>query len=392
MQRNIFMTPDLPVQLLVNTPSGPLALTAERARIVLPQGPDHNGPKLYYGPYLSALSRFLLSDSHGPLRRSLDKHLERKVAAEEIEALELISEKHGALYHVCRVQVHLEGGNTCNLVMNVAVKPEQHAFLENEFNLLKELHSRFALPHLPRPYLLGETTYMNNGDDSRLLKIFVAEWFEGFHEFHLSQRSQEESPILRIWYLEGMRETLGPEQTRSLYRQAGAILTGYFDERSYCQIHPWHHAAGDFILKPASMDVELKLVTARGHRCLLRLDAGPDDLWIALIHFFLNLTLRLRLDRLEGTGDLAWAPSDCLSPILSGFLEAWSQKCEKAPILPSSADVMEALRSFTPDEWHGLAEVVIEDCQVESDESSFIHCRLDDHLRALQSVLHESAF
>lgn len=376
-----------PVQLLISTPSGPLPLTAERARLLLPRGPDSDGPELRYGPYLNSLSRFLLTDSNAPLLTALGKHLGQDVSSKEIEKLELISEKHGALYHVSRLRVRLIGKKTHNLVMNVATSPEQQAFLENECNLLNELYTRFGLPYLPRPYLLGKTVYEGEEEVQRDLTLFLAEWFDGFHEFHLSQRSEEGDPVIKVWYLKGVEETLSVEQTRSLYRQAAVILTAYVDEQSFRQIYPWHHAAGDFILKPSANDVDLKLVTARDYRCLPNIGGLPEDLWIALIHFFLNLTLRLRLDRLDGTGALAWASSDCLSPILSGFLEAWTQKVRREASLPSSVDVLEALRDLTTQEWHALAEIVLEDGLVEADERTYIGPRLDEHIAALYAVL-----
>ena len=88
-----------------------------------------------------------------------------------------------------------------------------------------------------------------------------------------------------------------------------AILTGYFDTRSFAQIYPWHPAAGDFIARIAGDGVAVRLVAARQYGPLV----GPPDLppEEALLFFFLNLTLRLRVDRLDGVGEVAWAGPDC---------------------------------------------------------------------------------
>ena len=41
----------------------------------------------------------------------------------------------------------------------------------------------------------------------------------------------------------------------------------------------------------------------------------------ALLLFFLTLSIRMRLDRLDGTGDVAWADDSSLTGVWTGFLE-----------------------------------------------------------------------
>jgi len=98
------------------------------------------------------------------------------------------------------------------------------------------------------------------------------------------------------------------------------ILTCYYDLQTFAQIHPWHLAAGDFIARIEGDRVEVRLVAARQYGPLI----GPPDLRVeeALLFFLLNLTLRIRLDRLDGVGDLAWADKGCLRPAVAGFDQA----------------------------------------------------------------------
>ena len=58
---------------------------------------------------------------------------------------------------------------------------------------------------------------------------------------------------------------------------------------------------------------------------------GPEDLpWEeALFFFLLNLTLRIRLDRLDGVGEIAWADEGCLSSAFDGFFLALEEKVER---------------------------------------------------------------
>lgn len=383
-----------PVRTLVNTPSGPVTLTMERSRQPLPQGPDSQGPKLLYGPFFDALSRFLARDSWMPLRTALGKQQgDAPVPLEAIQRIELFSEKHGALYHVIRLRVLLSGRNAppdvLNLAMNISVLPEQHAFLENEFHLLDELNKRFGSGYLPQTYLLGEGTYEDK-EQNWDLRLFLAEWFEGFHEFHLTRPHGSEAQRIRVWYLDKGKDLLSPDQSLSLYREASVILTHFLDGKSFQQIYPWHHAAGDFILKPLPGRVELRMVTARDYRCLVSQESIHQEPWIAIIHFFTNLTFRMRLDRLEGTGELAWAGPECLPAVVEGFLHSWAEKRERNPLLPSSGEVLEVLRQFTLEEWTPLAELIVDDGLVEAAERSYLLSRLEEHVGVLFSCIHES--
>ena len=52
--------------------------------------------------------------------------------------------------------------------------------------------------------------------------------------------------------------------------------------------------------------------------------AKPDDeraLLDALVIFFIHLSVRMRLDRLDGVGAVAWAPNHCLAPMIDGFFQ-----------------------------------------------------------------------
>ena len=72
---------------------------------------------------------------------------------------------------------------------------------------------------------------------------------------------------------------------------------------------------------------------------------GPEDLpWEeALLFFLLNLTLRIRLDRLDGVGEIAWADEGCLSPALEGFFLALEEKAKQGEF---SEDLPKRFRKF----------------------------------------------
>jgi hypothetical protein len=378
-----------PVRLSINTPAGLVAFSAKHARLPLPWGLDGAGPNLAYGPYLNALASFLAQNDYQLLLMALSAHLERPVSLQEIESLEIISQKHGAFYHVTQVWAKVSG-KLYALALNTAVRAAQQAFLESEFTLLQDLNERVTPGFIPRVYVQGESPYAADDGSLLMLKFFIAEWFEGYHEFHLSRRAPGDPLAIRVWEGYAERTFLSAQETRSLYHQAAAILTAYLDPEGFSQVYPWHHAAGDFVLKRQQEGVELRLITVRGYRPLVTVGPDPLEEWIPIVHFFLNLSLRLRLDRLDGTGDLVWASSDCLQGIVSGFLETWQQKAEKGSNLPQASALLDVFTSFTLEEWLLLSDLVLVDGLTEAEELEFLQPRLEEHLTGLCEVLLQS--
>ena len=376
-----------PISFLVTTPEGTVPLDPERARVPLPAGPDGTNPSIHYGPYFEALLRFLSRESFRPLLDSLTERLGREAALNSIRDLEIISEKHGALYHVAHLRTRLED-ETCELALNSAVTPGQKAAMAAELATLSELRDRFGLPYLPRQYRQGEAFYEEHpGGERRTLSLFLAEWFDGYHEFHLTRLPGSPSPRLRIWAPGNEQQVLSSEEARALYAEASHILTSYLDPSDFRQIYPWHHAAGDFIVRRRGGPLDVRMVTARGYKTLPSLGAGFDEKWIGPVHFLLNATIRMRLDRYDGTGDPAWAESDCIEAVISGFLTAWEVKAGSCSSVPSSGEMLEVLRSFTSEDWLALTEIVLEDGAVEEDEIPFLLPRMREHASSLAAAL-----
>jgi hypothetical protein len=378
---------DFPVRLFINSPQGLVAFSAEHASMPLPWGLDEEGPALAYGPYLNALASFLGRHGFQPLQTALSRHLERPVSVQEVQSLEIISQKHGAFYDVAQVCTKV-GGKKVSFAVNSAVRPAQQALLEAEFAMLQDLNQRFPRGFIPRAYVWGESPCAAADDSGRMLKLFMVEWFDGYHEFHLSRRPPTDNTLIKVW--DGREEDtfLSTEETLSVYHQAAAILTAYLDPGSFSQIYPWHHAAGDFILKRKEQGVELRLITARGYLPLVSVGDNPSEKWVPLVHFFLNLSLRMRLDRLDGVGDLAWAGPDCLHGVVAGFLEAWQMKAKEWSELPKASEVLDVLRSFTPEEWLFLSAPVLADGLTEAEELEYFQPCLEEHMTSLWRVLH----
>ena len=86
-------------------------------------------------------------------------------------------------------------------------------------------------------------------------------------------------------------------------------------------------------MKAEENNLDVRLITARQY--LGMMEAEPEtDLETRLeaaLYFIANLTMHMRLDRLDGTGDLAWADAASVYPTLRGRLSrpwrcgAWKQ-------------------------------------------------------------------
>lgn len=145
-----------------------------------------------------------------------------------------------------------------------------------------------------------------------------------------------------VWDDARDRFFLSVEQTQTLYARASKILTAYYNLASFEQIFSWHHAAGDFIVKIENEKLELRLVTVRRYAAIFEKQKNtraapvdPQQILQALLIFFLRLSIHMRLDRLDGIGEMVWSDSIAVEATLIGFLEALSMKPD-VPSLPDS--------------------------------------------------------
>lgn len=380
---------DWAIELFINTDNGQVPLTETNSTIPLPQGPDRDAPLLHYGPYLKSIAAFFQENQAARLLQALKALSGNEASPLQIRGAALISEKHGALYQVARLVVSL-GHDTYSLAVNSASTEPQKAFLEAELELLGELHARFRHPFLPRPILKGSARYEPPSGEPRVLDLLVTEWFEGFCELHLSRHSGGLQGLgISVWETDGSKPFLSPQEEEALYREAAAILTAYFDTRSFGQIYPWHHAAGDFVICRRTDPVSVRLITARGYRCLGDFPPSDESLVIAALHFLVNMSLRMRLDRLDGTGEPAWAGRHCLKGLVDGFARSWTLKHRDDSTLPSADHLLGLLDQFSRDDWISFGQLVLEDGMVERDETEFLASRLASHLEELSETVHD---
>ncbi len=83
----------------------------------------------------------------------------------------------------------------------------------------------------------------------------------------------------------------------------------------------WHHAAGDFIVNCTDNFLDVKLITVREYDSQLENDASIEAMFNTLLLFFLNLSVNIRLDRIDGIGNLSWSNDVSVDGVILGFFD-----------------------------------------------------------------------
>jgi len=292
-----------------------------------------------YADYFGAVRTFFENRGLEIISRAATQTLQQTVTPEDIHEIRIRLEKHGEFYHPARVEVPV-GQQSIFLVLNVAVSATGLRTINEEYRSLNRLNDGFPLSFLPQVYGFGEVVTAGN----RKLSMFLGQWFQGYNEFHLSKDLSDNSEKISVWDEAGSRFFLATEQQAEVYRQAAKILAYYYNVETFEQIFAWHHAAGDFVVRLDNNVVDLKLITVRRYVPLIQNPnhaensvKGPEIILQALLLFLLGLSIRMRLDRLDGVGDITWASSRVVPAILEGFLEGLSLK-PQIPEMPEAID------------------------------------------------------
>jgi hypothetical protein len=301
-----------------------------------------------------------------------------------LKKITITSEKHGAFYHIARVMLHTESAS-CTLAVTAAVAQNSRQRLEREFMQLGGLNEKHNLPFLPQVYCQGHEGCKTPAG-ATTISFVLGQWFSGFHEWHLSYDRTNNAHKIRLWDTETNNYFLSDSEARTLIRQAATILTLYYDCQTFQQIDGWHHAAGDFVVRNRGDRLDVRLITVRDYEPLPGF--SPDDgisIEIPLVVFFLNLTLRMRLDRLDGVGDLAWLPEFAVTEATRGFLEALATLEKEGRLTKGFADDFHTLlKTFKPQDFLDIyQQLVSSDEQTSREESAFLNKQLPDHCRQL---------
>lgn len=331
------------------------------------------------GAYLTAARTFLL-DSKRSILPDAVAALRGRYSA--VSRLAISLEKHGAYYHPLKIIVSTKDGDTCRLVLNGAVSRPGLDLIPEEYRLLAKLGRRVTPALIPKVF--GQGRLKNN------VAFFLGEWFDGFYEFHVSRHNGDET--IAVWGPGERVQSLSYGRAAPIYRHAAYILASYYDIRTGEGIFPWHHAAGDFIVDPVSPGLSVRLIALRGYRPMVESDEqrwDPATHWLpALLFFFLGLMLRMRLDRLDGTGETAFLKSPVLKAALQGFFKAMACKVETGDLSKDLHDVFrDFLLGFSPGQLKAVSRHLVGAWHPGDQERAVIRENLAEHTAGISRFL-----
>ncbi len=356
----------------------PLWLEALPLSVRRPSTDAASAGKISHGDYFEAIQTYFLEDGVRHLQKALALSCSPAAPPPSPERIEVVLEKHGEFYHPARIRVIAPAASQA-FVLNVAATPAGHECMTNEIEALQQVIPRLPPGTLPQIYGEGQVENQN----AQSFSMFLADWFEDHHEFHLSVDPASGQRRIVVWDTGDAPFFLPDDATPAVYAQTAYLLTRAYDFKTTRQIYPWHHASGDFVLQPLERGPDIKLITVRQYAPTL---GGADDqeldtesrLMAAMV-FFANLTLRNRIDRLDGTGELAWADDTTVAATVAGFKRAINES--------SLSDLVPLLQSYDMADWVTLLNAVAQQYRLMPSEEALIERHIEDHAVSLQAAI-----
>ena len=370
-----------------SSPAGDIPVKPEDLSLPFKIDPAQEHPFLTLRDYFQAIESFLCDQSFCDNIQNPEGDGATFSDKTPIESLCIRSEKHGALYHIASVD--LVGKNhTARFAVITALSKLNRNHLHREFRILRDLSRRYPYPYLPRVFIIEEIPIQGPGGRATWTLV-LAEWYENYHEWHFAPCKGREGRRIRLWdHGKGYR-WLTKREGLELFRKAARILTLYVDGLDFSQIYPWHHGAGDFVVKAEREECSVRLTTARNYRPILFSSARQKERpYLSLLYFLLNMTIRMRLDRIEGTGNTIWIEPWVLRPVVNGFFDGLQGMIvDKRKLLLKPNDFRTLLKSFTKEDFAKLLHPLLELYEKEeSHELSLIRKNLVSHGKDLHGA------
>ena len=380
-----------------------------------PVGPDHDlwtralpdpsgkASPVSIGDYLDAARRFLSGQDNAALRAGLDGVYSRTAQSGGGKAFKVVSGaspdlsqtpcrvdvslvKHGAFYHPLKVDVWIDNDRSVAFVLNGAVCEPGLSIIQKEFSLLADLNAAAGSSScLPRVFCVGD---IDTG--SGPMGFFLGQWLEGFQEFHLTERDEGMQVVL--WGDQGTESLIPLKDAAVIYREAARILSLHYHLETFKQIWPWHHAAGDFVVRLKSDGgFDVRLITVRGYENMTDFEDSGQDLGEmllpGLLMFFLNMSFRLRLDRFDGTGKPALLGEEFLGEIVSGFLQGLIENRSHDNARQLAEVFVSFLMGFSPAQLVAVVASLLEDMPPNAGDVELVAANIEAHCREVVSVL-----
>jgi hypothetical protein len=345
------------------------------------------------GDCFLAARDFLEKDRCAIITQAVSRHLFRQAPFKKIDEIRIILDKHGAFYHPAKIEVAMEGMQI-PFVLNIAVTEIGKQCAQREYRILKMLNANTHHSFIPKVHDQGSVIIRTHLVE---ISMFLAQWFEGFNEFHLSFDPSDGTHKIVVWDNEHGNFFLTNHQTMNLYRQAAKILTYYYNVETFEKIFSWHHAAGDFVLKCHKEDVEVKLVTVRQYRSMFVQNINHEPkttdtemMLEALLIFFLNMAIKMRIDRLDGVGEIVWSDDVALLGILKGTFEGLALK-PLISVFPEPLDhcFRQHLLSCSLADFFDLNHTIVNTYPFQAPEVPVIRQHLGKHVEDLYNAIRQ---
>lgn len=335
-----------------------------------------------YGDYFEAAGAFIKENNYELILNALS-YSRKQICLKQIDEIQILLEKHGQFYHPAKV-VAVTRDLKIPFVLNVAVSQAGIKCAENEYLTLQRLHKK--IPNDLIPFVYGYGSIISKRNDLPV-SMFFAGWFEGYNEFHISKDPTDGINKIIVWdHINGNR-FISDDHAAEIYRQSAMIMTFFYNIYTFEQIFPWHHAAGDFVVKITDNKPDVKLITVRQYASLYATDNIPDslladsiDVFEGLLMFLVVLSIRMRLDRLDGTGNIVWADNKAVEGTIKGFMDGIIMKIE-SNMIPVDFDnkLMDYLLSYSKDRLLELLNLVVNSFNQSAPDIMVINKNLHRH-------------
>lgn len=344
---------------------------------------------LTYAQYFEILKTYLSDNSYHALLNAYGKKTGTRISSENIEAIRIRSEKHGDFYHISSIDLLTKDG-PCKFALTTALSGSGKSCLSQDCSWINFLNSKYRFSYLPRVYSKDQLVFPVLQEPEHPVLFVLGDWLEEYHEFHLSIGPSPETQRMILWDTKKGYKYLSPSQTFILWQQIAKILTLYYDFNTFDEICAWHHAAGDFVASRSDDRIDVRLITVRCYAPMIGFSEVEESNKIAaLLHFFAHLSLRMRLDRIDGIGKPAWwADASCPTAVVQGFRDAMDTG-NGTEGLPSAVkkDFYAIFEALGENDWLEILTAASKTYPQADADLPLIEANLTSHARELHSAI-----
>lgn len=378
----LFSSPEGDIPLEAGDLSRPFLITPEKAH-----------PHLTLGDYFDAMKACVLKNRGELLKRALKDKGHKEWRLGDVEKIKIRSEKHGVLYHLASVEVFLKGIRV-KFTLSTALSGVGIECLVREHDILKRLNRAFQFSFLPEIYGIREMACPTDRGTTEQMVMLSAQWFEDYHEWHLAMDPADGERKIKIWDLRRGHRYASSTEAARIIEECSKILALYYDYGDFSRIGRWHHAAGDFIVNIREDGrLNVRLTTVREYEPLMASFSERNvNPMIAMIYFFLDTTIHMRLDRLDGVGETVWLDDFTVTAAIKGFFEGLHERETKGDgVIPvQAADLLSLLQSFDRPEFERILEPLMDHhATQDSDGMAFMSAHMDEHISVLHQALQD---